>query len=58
MHHRLRRQPDRIQWRCTRSPAVFLYGAFVAKVVVVRHRRWPGWARSRSPGARSSRCSP
>ncbi|MFJ9615272.1 DUF6529 family protein [Streptomyces noursei] len=22
----------------------FLYGAFVAKVVVVRHRRWPGWA--------------
>ncbi|MGI5440109.1 DUF6529 family protein [Streptomyces shenzhenensis] len=22
----------------------FLYGAFVAKVVVVRHRRWPSWA--------------
>ncbi|MGW2375432.1 DUF6529 family protein [Kitasatospora sp. NPDC001683] len=22
----------------------FLYGAFVAKVIVVRHRRWPGWA--------------
>ncbi|MFJ8787889.1 DUF6529 family protein [Streptomyces sp. NPDC102462] len=22
----------------------FLYGAFVAKVVVVRHRGWPGWA--------------
>jgi hypothetical protein len=22
----------------------FLYGAFIAKVVVVRHRRWPGWA--------------
>ncbi|MEV7188736.1 DUF6529 family protein [Kitasatospora sp. NPDC093102] len=22
----------------------FLYGAFVAKVIVVRHRRWPRWA--------------
>ncbi|GAB2743152.1 DUF6529 family protein [Kitasatospora kifunensis] len=22
----------------------FLYGAFAAKVIVVRHRRWPGWA--------------
>ncbi|UXY24804.1 DUF6529 family protein [Streptomyces cynarae] len=22
----------------------FLYGAFVAEVVVVRHRRWSGWA--------------
>ncbi|MEE6264262.1 MULTISPECIES: DUF6529 family protein [Streptomyces] len=29
----------------------FLYGAFVAKVVVVRHRRWPGWALPLAGGA-------
>ncbi|MBV2152032.1 hypothetical protein RZ50_004080 [Kitasatospora sp. SUK 42] len=31
--------------------ACFLYGAFVAKVIVVRHRRWPGWALPLSGGA-------
>ncbi|MEU6234575.1 DUF6529 family protein [Kitasatospora sp. NPDC047058] len=29
----------------------FLYGAFVAKVVVVRHRRLPGWALPTAGGA-------
>ncbi|MFB7571320.1 DUF6529 family protein [Streptomyces sp. NPDC056165] len=29
----------------------FLYGAVVAKVVVVRHRRWPGWALPLAGGA-------
>ncbi|MEU9123666.1 DUF6529 family protein [Streptomyces sp. NPDC048506] len=29
----------------------FLYGAFVAKVIVVRHRRWPGWALPLAGGA-------
>ncbi|MGW2768786.1 DUF6529 family protein [Streptomyces sp. NPDC001275] len=29
----------------------FLYGAVLAKVVVVRHRRWPGWALPLAGGA-------
>ncbi|MGW3957787.1 DUF6529 family protein [Streptomyces sp. NPDC004752] len=29
----------------------FLYGAFVAKVIVVRHRRWPSWALPLAGGA-------
>ncbi|MQS17060.1 hypothetical protein F7Q99_33945 [Streptomyces kaniharaensis] len=31
--------------------ACFLYGAFVAKVIVVRHRRLPGWALPVAGGA-------
>ncbi|MFJ8197112.1 DUF6529 family protein [Streptomyces sp. NPDC096152] len=50
MHHRLRRQPDRNPRGAALARRLFPR-ALVANVVVVRHRRSPGWALPLAGGA-------